>query len=1325
MSYVSGNTWYYTWSPGGNGTATITITGKDTAGNNPTIDGASRTSYTVDNIEPGIEIGAPVPAIVKNGGIVTYTVTYTSADSVTLIPGNVSITGSLGALGISVEGTGTTTRSVEVTAGGIEGNGSISIVSGTASDTAGNSALSASSSTFTVDNTPPTLSATGSSSVAGTTATISSTSNEAGTMYYVVTSSSTAPTSAQVKAGLNNSGTAAIKSGNDTVTANTAKSFSLTGLTSETQYYFYFAATDAATNTSNVSGSNFTTPDITPPTLSATGSSSVAGTTATISSTSNEAGTMYYVVTSSSTAPSSAQVKAGLNNSGTAAIKSGNDTVTANTAKSFSLTGLTSETQYYFYFAATDAATNTSNVSGSNFTTPDITPPTLSATGSSSVAGTTATISSTSNEAGTMYYVVTSSSTAPSSAQVKAGLNNSGTAAIKSGNDTVTANTAKSFSLTGLTSETQYYFYFAATDAATNTSNVSGSNFTTSDITPPTLSATGSSSVAGTTATISSTSNEAGTMYYVVTSSSTAPSSAQVKAGLNNSGTAAIKSGNDTVIANTAKSFSLTGLTSETQYYFYFAATDAATNTSNVSGGTFTTLDITPPTLTLNAINNRTTTSADISATSNESGTMYYVVTTSSTTPTNTQVMAGQDSTGTAAITSGSDSVSANTAKTFSLSGLTINTHYYYYFATTDEATNTSNVSGGDFITEVTPPTLTLNAISNRTTTSADISATSNESGTMYYVVTTSSTTPTNTQVMAGQDSTGTAALKSGNGAAVAATAKTFSVSGLTINTHYYYYFAATDAATNKSSVSVGDFITDITPPTLSATGSGSVAGTTATISSTSNEAGTMYYVVTSSSTAPSSAQVKAGTDENDAAALKSGSGAAVAATAKSFSLTGLTSETQYYFYFAATDAATNTSNVSGSNFTTSDITPPTLSATGSGSVAGTTATISSTSNEAGTMYYVVTSSSTAPTNAQVKAGLNNSGTAAIKSGNDTVTANTAKSFNLTGLTSETQYYFYFAATDAATNTSNVSGSNFTTSDITPPTLSTTGSSSIAGTTATISSTSNEAGTMYYVVTSSSTAPSSAQVKAGTDENDAAALKSGNGAAVAATAKSFSLTGLTNETQYYYYFAATDAATNTSAVSGGTFTTLALPAPSSRFTGTESTVSKTINTVKKRTSLISYFSNLINNDPAKQTDSNNINGSTKTTTVEKSAERTVPIINYQFESRNETVNSLDKESANTQPTVSMDEIKEQVSEKTSTAWNEIIQISPPEYAAAIPDTKYSVFDKKAAVSETSEISTAEYFKNHIALMALLLLTGIMICAYMYFRRKHMIIRKKK
>jgi|GEM_PF-1275218 len=117
--------------------------------------------------------------------------------------------------------------------------------------------------------------------------------------------------------------------------------------------------------------------------------------------------------------------------------------------------------------AGNDAATITDQAVTNN--TPDTTAPTLSSVGVSGTTITGTTLAATSNEAATGYWIVVArAATAPSAAQVKAAATYSGVSIVASGNGSMTANTAKSFSVAGLTAGTDYDLYFAAEDASNN-----------------------------------------------------------------------------------------------------------------------------------------------------------------------------------------------------------------------------------------------------------------------------------------------------------------------------------------------------------------------------------------------------------------------------------------------------------------------------------------------------------------------------------------------------------------------------------------------------------------------------------------------------------------------------------------------------------------------------------------------------------------------------------------------------------------------------------------------------------------------------------------
>ena len=113
---------------------------------------------------------------------------------------------------------------------------------------------------------------------------------------------------------------------------------------------------------------------------------------------------------------------------------------------------------------------------GGDVTAPVLTSPTGVTTGT-----TTATVGATTDEDnGTQYAVVTTSATAPSAAQVKAGQDHTGSAAVWAGNAAISTTGAHTHSATGLTASTAYYAHLMHEDAATNQSNVvSSAQFTT------------------------------------------------------------------------------------------------------------------------------------------------------------------------------------------------------------------------------------------------------------------------------------------------------------------------------------------------------------------------------------------------------------------------------------------------------------------------------------------------------------------------------------------------------------------------------------------------------------------------------------------------------------------------------------------------------------------------------------------------------------------------------------------------------------------------------------------------------------------------------
>ena len=384
--------------------------------------------------------------------------------------------------------------------------------------------------------------------------------------------------------------------------AGTAQTFTVTGLNSNTVYYFAIETADKAPNWSGVSNSPSATTAVAPDTTAPANVTNLA--------TANPTGT---TVTLTWTAPGDD------NNTGTAttydirygtsAINSGNwasaTQVTgepapqvAGTAQTFTVTGLTSDTTYYFAIETADEVPNWSGVSNSpSGKTTDITAPAA------------VTNLATSNPTGT---TVKLAWTAPGDD------NNTGTAttydirygtsAINSGNwasatqvtgepTPAVAGTAQTFTVTGLTSDTTYYFAIETADEVPNWSGVSnGPSAHTSDVTAPAaVTNLATSGPTGTTVTLTWTApgddNNTGT----ATTYDIRYGASAINSG-NWAGATQVTGEPAPAVAGTAQTFTVTGLTSDTTYYFAIETADEVPNWSGVSNSPSAhTSDVTAP----------------------------------------------------------------------------------------------------------------------------------------------------------------------------------------------------------------------------------------------------------------------------------------------------------------------------------------------------------------------------------------------------------------------------------------------------------------------------------------------------------------------------------------------------------------------------------------------------------------------------------------------------------------------------------------------------------------------------------------------------------
>ncbi|MFZ5876797.1 MAG: fibronectin type III domain-containing protein [Nitrospirota bacterium] len=409
-----------------------------------------------------------------------------------------------------------------------------------------------------------------------------------------------------------------------------------------------------------------------------------------------------------------------------------------------------------------------------------------------------------------------------------------------------------------------------------------------------------------------------------------------------------------------------------------------------------------------------------------------------------------------------------------------------YYFAVTAE-----NTSGGDSgysnevsktIADTVPPTISAVVANGITATGATITWTTNEAATTAAEYGTTTSYGASTAI----DST-------------LVTAHTRTLSGLTPATTYHFRVVSLDATGNVA-VSADYMLTtaaaaDTTAPTLSSIAAGSVTGTGAVITWTTNEA--------------ASTQVEYGPTTAYGASTAFN---ATLLTAHSAALSGLQAATTYNYRVRSTDAAGNTAVSGNQTFTTvaaPDTTAPVISGTTASTTGATSAVITWTTNEASTSIVEYGS------------------TTAYGSSSTNATLVTSHSLTLTGLAASTVYHYRVRSTDAAGNTASSSDFSFTTSaapDTTAPTLSSIAAGSVTGTGAVITWTTNEA--------------ASTQVEYGpTTAYDASTALN----ATLLTAHSAALSGLQAATTYNYRVRSTDAAGNTAVSGNRTFTTAAAP----------------------------------------------------------------------------------------------------------------------------------------------------------------------------------------
>ena len=326
---------------------------------------------------------------------------------------------------------------------------------------------------------------------------------------------------------------------------------------------------------------------------------------------------------------------------------------------------------------------------------------------------------------GTAYYIVLADgSSAPTSAQVKAGTDSGGSSSnvIKSGSSIVqTSPYSTTISLSGLTLGTAYDIWLVSEDDQDNLQSTPDSiNVSTTSSAVGTF-ASGYPNVtigsAGTSATLKVKSGSTATLYYVVLANQAAtPSSNDVKNGTGKAGsTAIIGSGSTTLTSDQETSVSITGLTASTEYdiYVVLGVSDGGHHETLQSNATRVDIstDVTPAAFASGypSVGNEGTTSFTVKVKFDDGGTSYFVVLADgSTRPDTTKIKAGQDASGNAATASGKMIFSANVENTKEVTNLTTGLSYDVWVTAEDSNGNLTTAKKADVTTLAKPKIITV-----------------------------------------------------------------------------------------------------------------------------------------------------------------------------------------------------------------------------------------------------------------------------------------------------------------------------------------------------------------------------------------------------------------------------------------------------------------------------------------------------------------------------------------------------------------------------------------------------------------------------------------
>ncbi len=1014
--------------------------------------------------------------------------------------------------------------------------------------------------------------------------TISASLDETGAVYYIVVGSTDVdPNVAEVlNPGIYAGGTR-YASGNSIVAASTLVSFTVNDtnanpdLDMSTAYKVCVIAVDDEP-TPNVQDlvtvKNVTMADLTAPIfLSGPMEHSITTSGFTVSASLNEDGKMYYmVVGDGDVAPSVAVMKTPSLYLGGTQYAAGSLAVGKESLKDIVVSSTNSDpdlehnTAYDVYILAEDSETIPnvqSSVKRVDVKTLDVAPVFSTSPLDAQVStSTSVSVRGVVNKSLTVYALaIGSGETAPSANQIRTSpISYSGATVHSSSSLSVSGSVSFTLKLNGLSESVTYDVYLIAEDSLGNQTVVMPViGIKTIDQTAPVfLSGPTEHSITASSFTVSVSLNEDGRVYYmVVGDGDTAPSVAVMKTPSLYLGGTQYAAGSLVVGKESLKDIVVSFTNSDpdlehnTVYDVYIFAEDEAEIPNVQSSITFLDIktDLAPSfSATPTDARESTTTSVSIKGKMNKSGRVYAIaIAAGETSPTAEQVKAGKnyESIMVYPFVPTSKAVVESEEFTITIGDLSGGTKYDIYLVAEDLTGNKTSLSkvDGVYTVDASLPTFTDGPMAKEIKEDGfTLSMTLDKDGTVYYIIVGNGDAKPTLEVLKNPSAyTSGTIYKQGTSGALASQELTFLVSGLSSSTDYDVYCMALDSAsTPKDSVQVVQVDVTTSPKLEDTVAPQFISGPVIqnekeagfTLSVALNETGKVYYMVVGKDDLAPSVTIMKNPD------LYLGGTKYVANNTdimpnevKNIDILSLDpllkSNTEYALYVLAEDDET-IANVQGAVTKVSLYidTAPSFTNQLSNKSTLTTVSISVQVDEDVGLYAVAIADteSNAPSAAQVKEGIDYSGTGGATvtvypATAMTVAADVLVSFTIEGLTKDTAYNVYILAEDGGgKQTLSTAVAVSTIADATAPEFMTTGTptlKSVSFVTAEVTVTLNEAGALYWLaVKQGAEAPTAGEVKNKGITNKVVLSEN--------VESTFSLTDLDLGTQYNIYCIAED-----------------------------------------------------------------------------------------------------------------------------------------------------------------------------------------------------------